>query len=136
MGLILCGVCAGNIPAAHTAHLHRFTLPHGNTELFVQLVRQLHISLFIAGIPVRGVISGFASFDADEVACGEQRGKAHLRKPLGILGAEAFFLCHDAPVVAAPEVDVQLALVGAYLPLLEALILIPNKECKVKEEVL
>ena len=47
--LVLGGVSAGGIPAAHTAHLHGLALDGADAKLFVQLISQLHILFLVAG---------------------------------------------------------------------------------------
>lgn len=76
MPLIALGICAGDIPACHAAHLHGLPLDGGDTKVFVQLVSQLYISLFVPGVPFGGVVASLTSLDTDKVPSSAQRGEA------------------------------------------------------------
>ena len=77
--LIFGRICAGDIPACHTAHLHGLALPHGHAQLLIQMVSQLYISLFIASIPLGWIVARLTSLDTDQFTGGKQRGEAQLR---------------------------------------------------------
>ena len=112
--LVLGGVSAGGIPAAHTAHLHGLPLNGADSQFFVQLVRQLHIFLLVAGVPIGGVVAGLAPADADEIAGGPEGGEAHLRQAVCHSGRELLRLGSDVPIVLhAPQVDIQLVVADA-----------------------
>ena len=120
MFLILGRVCAGDIPAAQTAHLHGLSLPHIYAKVLIELVGQLHIPLFVAGVPLRGVVADFTSFDANQLARSWQDGIAHLRQSICQFGGEALLLRLDTPIVEAPQMDIQLVVTNADVPLLKS----------------
>lgn len=99
-------VGAGNIPSRKASDLHSLPLNRTDAQVFIHLICQFHISLLIAGIPVREIVAALAPLDADELAGGFQDGKAQLRQALGHLGGKPFLLSLDAPIIALPQMDI------------------------------
>ena len=100
------GVRAGLVPAEQTAKGHRLLLGFGDASFLIKIVRETAVFPWIILIPLRLEVPALAALEEDEGPVAGQSGVAHIRQALRKMRVKAVLLCHDAPVIAVPEVDI------------------------------
>ena len=119
--VIVPGIGGGRVPAMETAAQHGLFLCGGDAAALVAVVCHVAVQAGFLAVVLCHLPASTPGDTNQSFFFGQDR-EAHIRESLREVGVKAVLLRHDTPVIAVPQMDVQLtAITNIDIMLLEAL---------------